>query len=306
MKVLGALVKRNIKLFFKDKALFFTSLITPLILLVLYTTFLAKVYRSTFTQILPQGTPNKLISGAVAGELFSSLVAVCCITVAFCSNMLMVTDKVNGALSDMSVSPVRRSTLALSYYIATAVSTLTVCYVATAACLVYVACSGWYMSFADVLLVLLDVFLLVLFGTAFSSVINFFLTSQGQISAVGTVVSAGYGFICGAYMPISQMGKGVGYVMSFLPGTYGTSLVRNHTMAGVFAQMKKLGYPAEAIKDIRDGVDCNLYFFGKCVPTGVMFAVLLVTIAALVGIYVLLHFLRERKMRRLNRKGQVA
>ena len=39
-----SLVKRNTKLFFKDKGMFFTSLITPVILLVLYATFLAGVY----------------------------------------------------------------------------------------------------------------------------------------------------------------------------------------------------------------------------------------------------------------------
>ena len=38
MKTFLALTKRNIKVFFKDKGMFFTSLITPLILLVLYST----------------------------------------------------------------------------------------------------------------------------------------------------------------------------------------------------------------------------------------------------------------------------
>ena len=38
MKTVGALMKRNVKLFFKDKGTFFTSLITPMILLVLYAT----------------------------------------------------------------------------------------------------------------------------------------------------------------------------------------------------------------------------------------------------------------------------
>ena len=40
MMGLGNLIRRNSKLFFKDKAMFFTSLITPIILLILYTTFL--------------------------------------------------------------------------------------------------------------------------------------------------------------------------------------------------------------------------------------------------------------------------
>ena len=48
MSQVSALVKRNTKLFFKDKGMFFTSLITPAILLMLYVTFLANVYRDRF------------------------------------------------------------------------------------------------------------------------------------------------------------------------------------------------------------------------------------------------------------------
>ena len=40
MKVLQILIKRNTKLFFKDKGMLITALITPLILLLLYATFL--------------------------------------------------------------------------------------------------------------------------------------------------------------------------------------------------------------------------------------------------------------------------
>ena len=43
MMGLGNLIRRNSKLFFKDKAMFYTSLITPIILLILYTTFLGNV-----------------------------------------------------------------------------------------------------------------------------------------------------------------------------------------------------------------------------------------------------------------------
>ena len=49
MKVVLTLIKRNIKLFFKDKGMFLTALITPAILLVLYATFLSNVYRDSFT-----------------------------------------------------------------------------------------------------------------------------------------------------------------------------------------------------------------------------------------------------------------
>ena len=98
MTTLTALIKRNMKLFFKDKGMFFTSLITPAILLVLYATFLADVYRDSIVLGLPKEIllPKKVINGCVGGQLFSSLLAVSCVTVSFCSNFLTVQDKVTG------------------------------------------------------------------------------------------------------------------------------------------------------------------------------------------------------------------
>lgn len=296
MKILKALIKRNVKLFFKDKGMFFTALITPAILLVLYATFLGNVYRDSFMANLPEGVTisEGLLNGLVGGQLVSSILAVSCVTVAFCSNFLMVQDRANGRIKDLSITPARSSVLALGYYIATLLSTLLICFTATAACLVYMAAVGWYMSVADVLLQLLDVFLLVLFGTALSSVVNFFLSSQGQISAVGTVVSSGYGFICGAYMPISSFGSGLQKVISFLPGTYGTALVRNHSMGGALNALTKEGLPADAVHELKDALDCNLYFFGTRVEIFTMYIILGVTVAGLIEIYILLNFRRKK------------
>lgn len=295
MSSVFALIKRNIKLFFKDKGMFFTSLITPAILLVLYATFLGNVYRDSFTSNLPESLnlSESIIEGLVGGQLISSILAVSCVTVAFCSNFLMVQDKANGTIKDLRMSPVKSATLSMSYYIATLISTLIICFVATAICLVYVAVVGWYMSVLDVFLLFLDILLLVLFGTVLSSIINFFLTTQGQISAVGTIISAGYGFICGAYMPISSFGDGLQKVISFLPGTYGTSLIRNHSMQGVLAEMQNQGIPAEVIEEIRDSLDCNLYFFGNQVEISTMYIILGVTVAVLIFVYILMNTLKK-------------
>ena len=301
MTGLTALIKRDIKLYFKDKGMFFTSLITPLILLVLYGTFLSNVYEDTFRSALEAAgatASDKLIGGCAGGELVSSLLAVCCVTVAFCSNMLMVQDKVNGVRQDLTVSPVKNSTLALGYYISTLVSTLLVCGVATGVCLLYLRAAGWYLTVGDVFCILLDVFLLVLFGTALSSIINHFLSSQGQISAVGTIISAGYGFICGAYMPISQFSDGLQKVISFLPGTYGTSLLRNHALRGVFEEMGDKGFPSEVVEAIRDSVDCNLYFYGDKVALNTMYLIVAGTVIVLIAVYILLNMLHGKKQKK--------
>lgn len=293
---LQALIKRNTKLFFKDKGMFFTSLVTPLILLILYATFLAKVYRDSFASAIPQGVAidESILDAMVGGQLISSLLAVCCVTVAFCSNMLMVQDKVTGARKDLTITPVRSTTMALGYYISTLLSTLLICLVAAGAGFLYLAKMGWYLSASDVVLILVNVFLLVMFGTALSSIINFFLSSQGQISAVGTIISAGYGFICGAYMPISQFGDGLQKVLSFLPGTYGTSLLRNHALRGTFAEMEAQNVPDEIVAALKDMLDCNVYFFGDKVSISTMYLVLGGSTAVLIGIYVVMNMIGKK------------
>ena len=296
MKTMCALIKRNTKLFFADKGLFFVSLITPAILLVLYVTFLGNVYTDSLQMAAGEmEISDELLRGFAGAQLISSILAVSCVTVSFCSNMLMVQDKANGTLRDLSVSPVRASVMSMSYYLSTLISTLIVCLTATVICLIYVAITGWFMSALDVVLLVLDVFILCLFGVALSSVIGFFLSSQGQISAVGTMVSSGYGFVCGAYMPLSQFSEGLRDVLMFLPGTYGTSLVRNHAMRGVLEEMEKKGMPAEFVDSVRDNFDCTLYFFDNEVGIGTMYAVICTTVALLIGLYVLMNILREKK-----------
>ena len=297
MKQFLLIVKRNIKMYFKDKGLFISSLITPLILLVLYATFLAKVYKDSFSGALPEGleVADKLINGCVGGELLSSLLAVCSVTIAFCYNIIMIQDKYLSSIKDFNISPVKRAKIASGYLAATFISTLIVCCITCALGFLYLAVTGWYLSFSDVLLVLLDVILLSLFGTVLSSIIFTFLSTQGQASAAGTIVSAGYGFLCGAYMPISSFGEGLQKVLSFLPGTYGTSLVRNHSLNGVFAEMSKIGFPPEVVEGIKDSIDCNLYFFGNKVEIWQMYLILLFTDLLLIGIYILINVIRANR-----------
>ena len=64
MNGLGQLIRRDCKLFFKDKGLFFSSLISPLILLFLYATFLWIFYirKDYYTQIVSAlTTANNLL-----------------------------------------------------------------------------------------------------------------------------------------------------------------------------------------------------------------------------------------------------
>ncbi len=290
------LVKRNTKIYFKDKGVFFTSLITPLILLLLFITFLKNVYIDTIKMQLPQDTQlsSSIFNGFAGGWLISSILATSCITVAFCANMIMVQDKVYGSYKDLIMTPVKNSVLNLSYYVSTFFVTAIVCYIAFFVGLIYLSFVGFYVSFIDILLSMVDISLLVMFGTAISSLVCMFLKSQGAISAVSSLVSSMYGFICGAYIPLSQFGEGIKNILMFFPGTYGTGLIRMHLMNGVFKELDKQGVGQSVISNLKKSFDVNLNFFGHNVSVLTMYLVVIITILILVSIFVLLSYFSKK------------
>lgn len=297
MRRMWELVLRNTKMYFKDMGMFLTSLITPAILLILFMTFLGSIYNNSFVSAIPNGleVSDKLINGLVAGQLSSAMLATSCVTVAFCSNLLMVQDRANGTRKDLIVSPIKKTTLGLSYFLASILSTLIVNLTATMICFIYIGCMGWFLSVGEALLAILDVILLTLFGVSLASCINYFLNTQGQAGTVGTIVSSCYGFVCGAYMPISSYGKGLQNFMAFLPGTYGTSLIRNHMMNGALDSLSEQ-LPSEAIKAMKDSVDVNLYFFDNSVEIWQMYLILLSFIVLFIALYlVFVKFIKRRE-----------
>lgn len=297
---LWALIKRNTKLYFKDKSVFLSSLITPIILLVLFTTFLKNVYVDSIKAQIPEGITltSSLLNGFAGSWLISSILATSCVTIAFCANMIMVQDKVTGAYMDLTITPVKKSTLSLSYYISTAIVTAIVCYITLAVGLVYLAFVGFYLSLTDIFLTIFDIALLVLFGTALSSIVCIFLKSQGAISAVATLISSMYGFICGAYMPLSQFSEGLRNTLMFLPGTYGTGLLRNHMMRGALRELNSQGMPSSVITNLSKSFDSTLTFFGKDVSVLAMYLIVGVTIAALVSVFLLINYVKKKQIQK--------
>lgn len=293
---LWALIKRHTKVYFKDKGVFLSSLITPIILMILFVTFLKNVYIDSINSQIPSGTSisSDILNGFAGSWLVSSILATSCITVAFCANMIMVQDKVTGCYKDLTITPVKKSTLSLSYYISTAFVTSIIAYATFFIGLIYLAFTGFYMSFGDIILSMLDIALLVAFGTALSSIVCMFLNSQGGISAVATLVSSMYGFICGAYMPLSQFSKTLRTILMFLPGTYGTGLVRRHMMSGALRELKSEGLSADVISNLSKSFDATLTFFDKDVSVGMMYLILGTTIAVLISAFVLLGLKRNK------------
>lgn len=296
-KKLISLVGRNTKCYFKDKFLFFVSMITPLILLVLFATFLRNVYIDSFKSAFPEGfTVNgRILEGITGAWLMSSILSVSSVTVAFCSNVVMINDKIEGSLNDFRVSPVKGVTTSVAYFISNYFVTLMVMLCLMLVGHIYLAAVGWYIPVGDVFMIIVDVICGVLFGTLLAGVVESFISSQGGLSAVSTLVSSMYGFICGAYMPFSQFSEGLRNVLCCLPGTYGVGIMRNHYMSGYLSALAEEGIPQESVSAIKENFDISIKVFGTEIPLGAMYGILLGACALLLAAYVAIVIVKNKK-----------
>ncbi len=297
IKKLISLVGRNTKCYFKDKMTFFMSLITPLILLILFVTFLRNVYLDAFKSAFPEGfTVNGRILEGIAGAwLMSSILSVSSVTVAFCSNVIMVEDKINKTITDFQVSPVKSTTVSISYFLSNFFVTFLVMMCVMVIGHIYLAAVGWYINVGDVFMIIIDCICGILFGTLLAGIVESFVSTQGALSAVATLVSSMYGFICGAYMPISSFAKGLRNVLGLLPGTYGVGIMRNHYMNGYLDALIKAGLPTESVSAIRKSFDADITVFGSSIHLGAMYGILLGACAILLACYIAIVLIKNKK-----------
>ena len=300
-KKMISLISRNTKCYFKNKFTFFTSLITPLILFVLFATFRKNIYIESFESIATEfeiTIGKRALNGVTGAWLMSSILSVSSVTVAFCSNIIMVEDKMNASINDINVSPIKRTTVAVSYFISNFFVTFIVIVTIMLIGHIYLACVGWYIPVSDFFMILVDCICGILFGTLLAGIVESFISSQGGISAVSTLVSSMYGFICGAYMPFSQFSEGLRNFLGLLPGTYGVGIMRNHYMNGYIDEIVK-GATDPTVADnlskgLKDGFDANLYVFGNRIPLGAMYGILLGSCAVLLAVYIVIIILRNK------------
>lgn len=298
-KILFSLVERNTKSYFKNKFMFFMSLITPLILLILFVTFLRNVYIDSIKNALPSEIQisGRLINGLAGAWLMSSILSVSSVTVAFCSNIVMIEDKIYGNILDFKVAPVKSTTVSLSYFISNFFVTFAVMMCVMLIGHIYLAAVGWYITVGDFFMIIVDCICGVLFGTLLAGIVENFVNTQGGLSAVSTLVSSMYGFICGAYMPLSSFSSGLRSVLGLLPGTYGVGILRNHYMNGYIKELTDLGVPQGNINGIKNGFDINLFVFDNKIPLGAMYGILLGACLILFAAFVVMILLKDKKKR---------
>ena len=95
-------------------------------------------------------------------------------------------------------------------------------------------------------------------------------------------------------MPISAFSEGLAKVLRWLPGTYATSILRNHALRGAVDALPDT-LPKDVVEALKESTDMSITVLGDEVSTARMYLILTVALALSVGIYVLIHMLRSKK-----------
>ncbi len=303
---LNSLVMREVKIFLKDKASVFFSLLSPLIILVLYLLFLGDTQEDVVMSIL-EGTnvEEGLVKSFIDSWMLSGVISVATITVSFTAYNVVLTDKESGVLSDILSSPVKRWVIHLSYYIYNFLSTLFICTFLLAVSFVYLAFTGWHLTLTATVNIILCMVASVICSSLVTTAICGFLKTVNSHSACVGILSAVSGFMIGAYMPIGMLPQGVQYVVLFVPGTYSAGIFRNLFMGGVLDKIAEAApYHAEAIKE---SYSIYLDFFGKKMEADGMVYALTISIVLFIAVNILIVKIRNMlsTKKRLNKSKKI-
>ena len=235
------LTKRNMLVFFTDKGTLFFSMLTPMIILLLYILFLKNSLLSAL-QNAATGLENlvaaKDMAQFVNGLLLTGIISSALITIPYNALEIIVRDREDRVDLDMLSTPVKRFEIILSYFCAAVISAFMQTMVVLAVGIGILSMSGdMYLTALDIVKLVGAVFLGTVSSTSVFMVVMMFFKSMGTCGAFMGILSAVSGFVIGAYMPLSQFNKGIQNVCNLVPATGITVLIRNYLTGGILRHM---------------------------------------------------------------------
>ena len=96
-------------------------------------------------------------------------------------------------------------------------------------------------------------------------------------------------------MPINSFGKGLQNILSFLPGTYATSLIKYDVMNPTFVKMSESGLPIEYLNGLKKSIDADFYFNNNLVTNQIKIIVLVCSILVFLSVFIAFNIIQKKK-----------
>lgn len=241
MRRFTGFTKRNLLLYFKDVQSVIFSLLTSIIVFVLYLLFLKGTFLDAIEGAM-QGLETLVsdtdIDMLVNGILLTGIIGSALITVPYNCLSTIVKDRENRVDYDILATPLRRWQIILSYFMASTISAFfTTGVILTIGLLILSTMGNLHMTALSVAAAYGITLLGAVSATAFFMIVVLFFQSASASGAFFGILSAAAGFVIGAYIPISQFSEGVQTFCNLFPASGITILFRNVILNGLLEEI---------------------------------------------------------------------
>jgi len=236
-----AFAGRNLKVFFRDKAAVFFSLLASLIIIGLYALFLG----NNMASYLEQFPDSRLL---VDRWLVAGLVSITSITTAMGAFGVMVDDKSKQIIKDFLTSPIRRWKLMAGYIFSAFIIGYIMSVITLLVAQVYILAQGGSI---------------ILAGFCNTTMVFFFaafFSTDTSFSTASTVLGTLIGFVTGIYIPIGVLPESVQWVIKLFPTSHAVVILRQILTESTMAKYTDF-IPAASLTEINRTMGIQ-YFFG--------------------------------------------
>ncbi|MDR1807575.1 MAG: hypothetical protein LBR33_06645 [Propionibacteriaceae bacterium] len=248
MRLVGVLVRRNLRAFLRDRLTVFFTFLAPVIFIFLFIIFYRNLVSTQIEEDLPN-TPVSDILGLCDSWLFASAVLLATFTCTLGMLNAFVLDRETGRFSDYLVSPVRRWQLALGYIlstwlVATVISTLLM----LAGPLWALLLGQAVMGPVAILRAIGAIALSALVFATFNTLIATFITSWAAFAGFAIVMGTSIGFLGFCYVPPVSLSPLVNTVLGIMIFAQGAALIRGQVMAPAIDRIVTTVSPEHAVE----------------------------------------------------------
>lgn len=268
MSQFNELVKRNIRIYLRDKGAVFFSLLSMVIVIGLMLFFLGDMNIDSITRFLGEIPGRDAEADKKNAELLvllwtcAGIISINAVTVTLASLSTMIKDKTTSKINSIYTAPVSRTKITAAYITSACISSVIVCFITLAVTEIYCVLQGAEVFSLTAHLSLIGMIIVNSFTySALMYLIALLSKTEGAWSSIGTIIGTLVGFLGGIYIPIGGLGTEIATVMKCLPVIYGSSMFRLVMTEDIMAKTFE-GVPAEAISEYSEAMGISLNAFG--------------------------------------------
>ena len=240
MRGILGFIKRNVLLFFKDWQSILFSLLTSIIVLVLYLLFLKGTFVSAIQRAMEQYPGLASVVTEKDIDMFANLLLLtgilgsAMISVPFSCITTLVRDRANKVDYDILATPMKRGQIIFAYFVSAVLSSTLLTGFILAIGLVGISLQGdTHLNGIQLVKAFAVVALGSISASAIFMIIVLFFKTVSACEAFFGILSAASGFVIGAYIPISQFSNEVQTVCNLFPASQITIMLRNILLNGL-------------------------------------------------------------------------